>query len=231
MYKVNPDIGEPDRTLKIWHYYTLPKFLSFLHTGSLYLCRHDKIGDGYEGQLSTKDKAFLSKFTSGILQDVDSDKWGCSYSNCWTKSDVDEYVLWNSYSSLYDGVAIQSSIGNLIDSLDSSSLLDLYVSEVIYIDYDDDYTFRRSGGIANMIAPHFTKRKYFASEKEVRVMHYDPLAKFNESPCGLFAKVNSDVLISSVYVSPFSQPWFKEIVVELLGFYGLGHKTVNKSRI
>lgn len=229
MYKTHPEFPTPERVTPIWHYFTLPKFLSFLQSQSLFLCRHDKFGDGYEGKLSAKDVAFFEE--KSLMIGKERDRYGCSYSSCWTKSDVDEYVLWGAYSSLRDGIAIKSTVGRLIDSLNQDNPLDFYLSDVIYIDYQKDYTFRKSGGIANLIAPHFVKRKYFEAEKEIRLMHFDPTARFDSSPESMSAIVNQDVLIESVFVSPFSPDWFSSAIEDLLQHYGLGGKMIMKSEI
>lgn len=100
MYKQHPDLPPIDINQKIWHYYTLPKFLSLLSSSSLYLCRHDKFDDSFEGAMTKMDKAFFESKASGITERMQGDSLGCTYSNCWTKSDVDEYVLWSSYASL-----------------------------------------------------------------------------------------------------------------------------------
>ena len=187
--------------------------------------------DNYEGRLSAKDLSFFEGISPGGMKGMGWDQYGCSYSSCWTRSDVDEYVLWSSYSSLKEGIAVKATIGRLIDSLSDDDPRDYYISDVLYIDYQDDYTFRKSRGIANLIAPHFVKRKYFLAEKEIRMMHFDPDARFDKSPEGLLAPVKLDLLIDSVFVSPFSQEWFKWALEDLLRHYDLGEKTVMKSAI
>ncbi len=231
MYKTHKGLAEPDISLVIWHYFTLPKFLSLLHTKSLFLCRHDQFGDGYEGRLSVKDEQFFETISPGILHGMKHDQWGCSFSSCWTQSPVDEYVLWSSYSSLKEGVAVRSTIARLISSLSPEDPHELYLSEVNYIDYNEEYTFKKTKGLANMIAPHFTKRKYFAAEKEIRLMHFDPNARFNKSAVGILAPVDLDILMESVYVSPMAQPWFQESIEGLLQLFGLGQIEVKKSEI
>lgn len=231
MYKTHRDLTEPDRVLKIWHYYSLPKFLSLLHTSSLYLCRHDKYGDDFEGKLSTMDKKFFDDKSKGILKGKEEDSFGCSYSSCWTRSDVDEFVLWNSYSSIEDGVAVQSTIGRVIDSLDSQDPRAIYISEVNYIDYEKDYTFYKTKGFANLLGAHFSKRKYYEAEKEIRLLYFDSDARYNTAPIGHLYKVDLKTMIESVFVAPHSIEGYEDIVKELLELYGLSSVTVAKSRI
>ena len=221
MYQGHPDLSPVDINEKIWHYFTLPKFLSFLSTSSLYMCRQDRFGDSFEGVMTKKDIAFFESKSPGMTQGLKGDAIGCTYSNCWTRSDVDEYVLWSSYASVTDGVAIQSTVLRLITALDPSDNRPVYVSNVQYIDYDSDYSFQLTGGIANMIAPHFSKRPYFMAEKELRAMYWDTDGRFNNTPEGLLFKVDLNELIEIVYVAPSSQPWYRAVVKELLVKYGL----------
>ena len=72
-----------------------------------------------------------------------------------------------------------------------------------------------------MIAPHFSKRPYFGTEKELRAMFWDTDGRFNITPEGLLFKVDLNELIENVYVAPFSQPWYRDIIQELIGKYGL----------
>lgn len=230
MFKIHPDLPPVEVNQKIWHYYSLSKFLGMISSSSLYLCRQDKFDDSFEGRMTKKDAAFFDHISPGTAQSMRGDALGCVYSNCWTQSDCDEYVLWGSYASLKDGVAVQSTVLRLISALDARDERAVYVSSVQYIDYDKDYSFGMTGGKANMIAPHFSKRPYFAAEKELRVMYWDTNGKFENTPEGLNFKVDLDALIESVYVAPGSYSWFKDVVAEVLDRYGL-KKEVRKSGI
>jgi hypothetical protein len=230
MYYKHPELPLIDMTQKIWHYYTLPKFLSLLSSSSIYMCRQDKFDDSFEGAMTKKDEAFFESKAAGITKGMKGDSLGCTYSNCWTKSDVDEYVLWSSYASLKDGVAIQSTVLKLITALDSEDKRLVYVSDVQYIDYNTQYSFQLTGNIANMIAPHFSKRPYFEAEKELRAMYWDTDGRFSNTPEGLLFKVDLNELIESVYVAPQSYPQYRELIEELLHKYGL-QKEVKRSGI
>ena len=87
-----------------------------------------------------------------------------------------------------------------------------------------------TGGKANMIAPHFSKRLYFGAERELRVMHWDTDGKFDNTPDGLSFRVDIDTLIERVYVAPLSYPWLITVIEEILQKYGL-NKEVLKSGI
>lgn len=230
MYKLHPDLPPINIDQKIWHYFSLAKFLGMISHSSLYLCRQDQFDDSFEGVMTKKDAAFFDSFAPGTSKNMNGDSLGCFYSNCWTKSDVDEYVLWSSYASLKDGVAVQSTVLKLISSFDETDPRPVYVSDVQYINYEDDFSFGMTRGKANLIAPRFSKRRFFEAEKELRAMYWETDGKFNKSPIGLDFRVDLNTLIESVYVAPASYPWLKEVVEEILGKYGL-NKEVIKSGI
>lgn len=230
MYEPHKGLPAIDINEKIWHYFTLTKFLSLLRSSSLYLCRQDKFDDSFEGTMTKKDEEFFESKNPGITKGMKGDALGCTYSSCWTRSDCDEYVLWSTYASLQEGVAIQSTVFRLLSALDPKDKRPVYVSNVQYIDYNTDYSFGLTGGIANMMAPHFSKRPYFSAEKELRAMYWDTDGRFDNSPEGLLFKVDLNTLIDTVFVAPSSQPWYKDIIEELLMRYDL-NKEVKKSGI
>lgn len=231
MYKKHPDLAEPDDSQTIWHYFSLAKFLGLIDKSALYLSRHDKFDDGFEGALSEKDIQYFDSTKPGMAEYMKGDNVGCYYSNSWTKSDVDEYVLWSSYASLSDGVAVQSTVARLLKSLDAETEKDVYVSDVLYIDYSKDFTFKKTGGIVNTLGPHFTKRDFFQSEKELRIMYVDPTGHFKTSPAGVEIKVDLATLIENAYVAPFSFPWLADTVNNILMKYNLTNLVVKKSNI
>jgi hypothetical protein len=175
-------------------------------------------------------RPFFESKSAGVTKGMRRDALGCTYSNCWTRSDVDEYALWSSYASLKDGVAVQSTVLRLITALDPDDKRAVYVSNVQYIDYETDYSFQLTKGIANMIAPHFSKRPYFKSEKELRAMYWDTDGRYSSTTEGLLFKVDLNELIEFVYVAPFSMPQYRDIIEDLIMKYGLG-KEVIKSGI
>lgn len=231
MYQQHPELQQPNLDQVIWHYFSLAKFLGLLDKSALYFCRHDKFDDSFEGMLSEKDKQIFDSLQPGMSKNVVGDGSGCYYSNCWTKSKIDEYVLWKTYASLKDGVAVKTTVERLINSLDVSDKRLVYISYVLYIDYQNEYTFQKMGGVVNILAPHFTKREYFRSEKELRLMYVDWSGKFGTSPDGIEFKVDLRTLVEEVYVAPFSYDWLHDVLTHILKQFGLDGVKVLKSSI
>lgn len=57
-------------------------------------------------------------------------------------------------------------------------------------------------------------------------MYWDSNGRFNNTPEGLFFKVDLNELIEKVYVAPFSKPWYRDIIQELIGKYGIEKKVL-----
>lgn len=232
MYAFHPDFHTPDDSVVVWHYFSLAKFIGLLESSSLYFSRQDQFDDKGEGHLSLFDKNFLDQYSGMVSEHMESDKVGCYYANCWTMSEADEYVLWNTYASLSDGVVIRSTVGRIKDALGREDERRVYISDIQYFDEVTGSTFVASGGKVNLLALGFSKRKYFSAEKELRLLYHDNDAKLNQNfPSGLLFKVDLHLLIESVYVAPGAYLWFKDAVKHVLELYGLGSINVLKSAI
>ena len=231
MYKRHRDFYTPDNSKIVWHYFSLSKFIGLLDSSMLYFSRQDQFEDSGEGRLSQSDRAFLSKY-GHMAEQMESDGVGCYYANCWTIAELDEYVLWNTYASLHDGIAIKSTVGRIKRALDSNDKRGVYIAKVQYYDELTGSTFSVSGGYINVLSLAFSKREYFKAEKELRLLYHDDEARLDDkSPIGLTFRVDLSELIDSIYVAPKSYPWFKEAIAHLLKRYGIDNIQVHKSNI
>lgn len=230
MYKTHKDITTPDRSTIIWRYLSLPKFLSLLNDEQLYFARHDKFFDAQEGTLSNPDKNYFDSKVPGISSRMKCVNFGCTFINCWIMSDFDLYLMWTAYSSIDEGIAIKTTIGNLIDSLDSNDERCIYISDVNYIDYNTQYTFCKTGGFANMLAPFFCKGQYFQQENELRLIYsnYEIDAR-NKIESAQF-KVSLDILIDEVWIAPRARTWYENVVKKELILHNI-NKPLKRSCI
>lgn len=232
MFKDHRDFFTPEDSSIVWHYFSLAKFIGLLESSQMYFSRQDQFDDKGEGRLSQLDKKLLSKYPTSLVEQMESDSVGCYYANCWTLSESDEYVLWNTYASLHDGVAIKSSVGRIKRAFDSKDERNVYIAKVQYYDEDNGSTFSASGGIINLLSLSFSKRKYFAAEKELRLLFHDNDARLDDvTPKGVLFKVSLKELIESIYVAPKSYPWFRDAIAHMIKLYGLSDVKVYKSSI
>jgi hypothetical protein len=209
---------------------SLSKFLSLINNEELYFARHDKFFDAQEGFLSDPDKSFFDSKVPGISSRMKCENLGCTYINCWIMSDTEQYLMWTAYSSIDEGIAIKTTVGNLIDSLDPNDKRSIYISDVNYIDYKSQYTFDKTGGFANLLAPFFCKGKYFEQEKELRLIYNNYEIDERNKIEGVQFKVSLDTLIDEIWIAPVARTWFEEIVKKELILHNI-HKQVNRSCI
>jgi len=124
---------------------------------------------------------------------------------CWHSNQTESEAMWKLYSTLGQGIAIESTSRRLEDSLaDKSSL---QIDRVRYVDFENDPIEK---GHENYGL--FLKRKSFEHERELRAT-----ILLKEQGKGEFAKCNLDILIKKVHVSPFAPAYFKDVIDSLCG--------------
>lgn len=128
--------------------------------------------------------------------------------NCWHQNEHESEGMWRLYSDANKGIAIQTSISSLTDSLQAEELI--AINEVKYIDYSDEKLTPADCVVNGRIVPYL-KRNSFAHEKEVRLaitpkLIYSDIE--NYTPKGIRIKIDPVKLIEKIYISPYaSQPY------------------------
>ena len=176
MYLESAFADTPSDDTILWRYMDLPKLLALLRSGSLYLCRLDRLRDPWEGQWPRADlEAFLNDdsywgplvagskeaFVDAIKQMPKS-----FYVSCWHESAYESAGLWDQYGDSR-GLAVRSTIGQLKRSMGDAKLTQYFIGRVRYIDY-----LKQEGEGLAMIEPAFLKRRSFEQEREVRVLRW-----------------------------------------------------------
>ena len=128
--------------------------------------------------------------------------------SCWHANEVESEAMWKLYtSSVSQGLAIQSTVGKLIESIEENT--DVEVGKVKYVDYEQPLK-------ANM-NPYWYKRSSFSHENEIRAIIVDD--KCTDS--GVMRRANLPLLFENIYVSPLAARWFFELVEQVLKKYGI----------
>ncbi len=219
----------PDDSSIIWRYLDLAKYVSLLKDKSLFMTRADKFKDVFEGAvalLSDKeeyDKALKKYFddvsegtaTTDILVEQ-SHKAGellrsNSFVNCWCESDHESMAMWRLYAAFNEpkGVAIRSTVGRLRQAIGQA----VEIGRIGYIDYSKTWL--------NPNEALWRKRRSFEYEHEVRIRIIPKEGLSDNPPKFMTLAVNLDQLIDSVYVSPMSEPWFKDVVEDVMNKYNV----------
>lgn len=196
----------------VWRYLDFPRFISLLHTRSLFFARPDSFDDPFEGTLGPAGAASVSRRTGGAFsaQQVAKHAREMAYVSCWHLSPHESTAMWKLYSG---HVAIRSTVGRLAKVIPSH--LDgnvVYRGAVSYVRYDRDQI-----PTDNVFHTLFHKRLAYKHEREYR------LVICNSSPPspGVLVPVDLRALIMAVHVHPSAAAWVREAVESVCARYEL----------
>ena len=156
-----------------------------------------------------------------------------TFINCWCLGENESYAMWQIYAAKNEGVAIQSTIEGLRNSF-TDKAIDIDISKVKYLDFrsrdgiNKDKQFNFTENQKNDLLNNFyaCKSKEYEFEKEVRAIYRnDKVEDYKE------LSVELSTLIQKVYINPFAEKWFINLVAEILERYGVNGKAVIPSNI
>lgn len=213
MYHNNPNIKLPeDPDTIVWKYLDLSKFLDLLLSQKLFMSRSDKFEDQYEGTFSEptfEEIRKLAKENPKFLEYYKSHREKVVVSS-WHINEYESFAMWQIFTQNSEGLAIQSTIGRLQNSLKPEKNFKQFIGEVNYIDYKKEYI-----PFDDLFFPFLFKRKSFQYEREIRIISdtSSDKIKINE---GLKIDVDISQLIEKIYIHPKSENWYKNLVIELV---------------
>ena len=225
MYINNPNIKLPeDPNTVVWKYLDLSKFLDLWMSEKLFMSRSDKFEDQYEGTFSEPTFEEIKKLSTDnpdFLNYYKTHREKVAISS-WHINEYESFAMWQIFTQNSEGLAIQSTIGRLQDSLASETNFKQYIGEVNYIDYKKEHI-----PFDDMFFPFLFKRKSFQYEGEVRIITDigESDIKINE---GLKINVDINQLIEKIYIHPKSENWYKNLVIQLVKQLGFDF-TIEKS--
>lgn len=227
--------GKPTKgDAKIWRYMDFTIFISLLDKKALFFPRADNLGDPFEGSfprinvqkrkgvfttlIETKDLSTLSDFYKLFVK--------LTVINSWHINDHESDAMWKLYLKGNEGIAVQSTVGRLRNSLNNYKQDVIHIGKVAYIDYDDERI------PDDTLSPYFHKRRSFEHEKEYRAVIQRWKKKgngaidFSKSPFqdGIYVSIDLDKLVENVYLSPTCPTWQKDLAQSILNKYGLNRK-------
>ncbi|TDE45846.1 DUF2971 domain-containing protein [Flavobacterium rhamnosiphilum] len=225
MYINNPNIKLPeDPNTVVWKYLDLSKFLDLLLSQKLFMSRSDKFEDQYEGTFSEPTFEEIKKLSidnPDFLNFYKTHREKVAISS-WHINEYESFAMWQIFTQNSEGLAIQSTIGRLQESLGPETNFNQYIGEVNYIDYKKEHI-----PFDDMFFPFLFKRKSFQYEREVRIISDigESDIKINE---GLKINVDINQLIEKIYIHPKSENWYKNLVIQLVKQLGFDF-TIEKS--
>ena len=206
----------------IWHYYSLPQFLYLLENNCLHFTRADRFEDKWEVLITEKDAEYFHIKPENIAQ-VREREAKRIFINCWTIARHELALMWKSYSSVKDGIAIRSTVGNLKNCYSGNDTI--YIAPVQYID-ETTKSSQPAGSILNALWFSVTKRNVFIQENELRLV-YQSISELDEYEIPIDYKK----LIQGINIAPNAEPWFIDLIKKLLQKYGIDKNLISVSEL
>jgi hypothetical protein len=169
--------------------------------------------------------------------------------NPWHYNEYESAAMWNLYSHENAGIAIQSTTRNLSECFKNNYEDTIWIGKVQYLDFSKDWLDEWN----NIFQAFVTKRKSFEYENEIRAItclpdnhassewiiktsNKEKVSSFKPrvvnprelTDKGKYVSVDLQILIEKVYIAPYAEAWFKEVLESLLSKYEL-NATVTKS--
>lgn len=213
----HPCFLQPANTdMKVWRYMNLAKFIWLLREKRLLMSRLDRLEDPYEGSLTAKTiegiNTFLRHHGSNIGWNVMSEMYrqnqATTFVCCWHANEQESEAMWRLYCGHGHGIAIQTTYGNLVNSIEKE--YDVYIGRVKYIDYEREWF-----PDANAFHPVMHKRLAFAHEQEIRMVSSPSRIRTlsqEEIPGSISIYWNTTEKIECVYVDPYAPEYFFDAV-------------------
>ena len=216
--QVNKSFLAPD-SMDIARYINFTELIDLLETQELHFTNSHYFEDGYEGEIPINFfKGWSDESKKNYLNLINSIKDIRNvYVNCWNKFENESYALWKIYTNPKNGICIKTTIGRLKSALRNS---DIKIYKIKYIDSYKDmitktepaYYYRDEGTLSiNTRLMETLKFKPYDYENEVRAIYVD----YSKDHCKRF-KVNLNLLIEDIFVSPFAPDWFYNLVKKIV---------------
>ena len=221
MYKNNPNISLPeDLDTVVWKYLDLSKFLDLLMSQKLFMSRSDKFEDQYEGTFSEPTFEEIKKIAENNPEFLDVYKTQRKnvVISSWHINEYESFAMWQIFTQNSEGLAIQSTIGRIQESLHLEHQFEQHIGEVNYIDYKKEYI-----PFDDDFFPFLFKRKSFQYEREVRIISNLSAHNLNINE-GVKIEVDINKLIEKIYIHPKSENWYKNLVIQLVKQLGFDFK-------
>lgn len=116
-----PNISWPNEML--WRYMNIEKFLHLLQTESIYFSKVSNFNDPFEGVVGKATRQLSKKNMSPKIQESIKDLYNKyeeiaknSYVSCWHVNNFENLAMWNIYSDLKSGIAIQTNLQKIFDA-------------------------------------------------------------------------------------------------------------------
>jgi hypothetical protein len=211
---------------KIWRYMSFSRFVWMLQKKLLWLSRADLLGDPWEIALTGEQLEFVKRrHPSRPIPDPGSGKWETAerriarimprwrrstFISCWSKLEHESHALWRIYCKSVEGVAIQTTLAKLVDSVGG---LPVYA-----VRYGKLGNAQRTPDLFDLAT---RKQLWYAYEQEVRVVRHEDRKRKGALPGrpGDGLKWDPEMNLESIRVHPDADDSFMETVRAIVEHY------------
>lgn len=214
MIKSHPSLLHIEDDCPLWRYVDFDKFKDLLTTKELYFRRLDLYEDTCEGELTERDKEWMSYIFSHKFVSQDKSRY---FICCWHIADEVSSFMWNNYGH----IAIKTTAESLKKCYNGERTI--YLNRVWYV--DETGSTQDGGTPINMLKIAFTKRSRYSDENEARLL-ICLLRAGADNPDFLRYKIDLDALIHEIVISPEAPQNLRNEVENLLSEAGLDKSIV-----
>lgn len=206
----------PPDFVPVIRYMNLSKFINLLHSQTLWFASLDTFSDEYEGY------AMLEKEAKASAAFETFRTW--SLVSCWNKFITESFPLWKIYlGGDKIGVGIVSTVGgvkNSIISKEEKERIEGFQIEYVPIDYKEDIT--------NHLILATIKYDFYSYEDEIRFTY-----RYGNNPkiAGKAIKINTDILINQIIMSPYIPDWAIDSLRDLCSKYNIDPNLLKSSMV
>lgn len=183
--------------------------------------RSDLLNDPHEGTTPRllailRDQQFRDLGIEALvakMPEINQQTRKTMYVSCWHLGNSESEAMWRLYCPDNGGVAIQTTYGNLVSSIDHDPYC--YIGTVTYIDYET-----QGFPLGNIYYPIMHKRISFAHESEVRlVKSLSTKRDALDPPAGVEIDWVPETTIETIFVNPYAPEFYYEVVCSILSRY------------
>lgn len=214
----------------IWRYMSFEKYVSMLISKALYFSSVDEQLDKFEGFFPKN--VIISRDQRKLIDTLRR----ITYINCWHINKAESVAMWKLYSEHNMSVAIKSTYGLVSKAIPNHC----HAEAVKYFENDQDLI------TTHPIDLFARKRACFKHEEELRFIYQNsplestgvnsdgkPLFKIKdpntEASGGMKVDIDLNSVITNVYVSPDSPPWFHGLIKDTNQEFGFDTNVIQST--
>jgi len=165
----------PHNEVGIWRYMDVARFLALINEKSLYFARLHELGDPWEGVWTWPASDQILSGQNGEFNGSAVYKFNSTaLISCWHENERESVAMWRLYVSGREGVAVKTTVGNLLKVLKAPSVRQPTIGRVRYEDASYTPCAADYEGIPKAEWFLFRKNPGFEHEREIRAVIYDP---------------------------------------------------------